>query len=93
MQQLVLNNYKRQHKFEITQVLKEKPKENHAWIITTSLAQRDRVLKRKFVVNNELICPMANNLEKLIEVELAKKNCLMLIAINLNIHKNIEEVE
>jgi hypothetical protein len=74
-------------------VLKEKPKDNHAWIITTSPTLRDRVVNRKVAVNSELIYPTANNSEKLIEVEPAKKNCLMLIAINLNIHKNTEEVE
>jgi hypothetical protein len=93
MQQLVTDSYKRRHKFEITQVLKARPEDSHAWIITASPEKHDRVLKHKVAVNGELLRPTANSSEKLTEAELAKKNCLMLIAVNLNMNKTTEEVE
>jgi deoxyribodipyrimidine photolyase len=93
MQQLVSDSYKLVYKFEVTQVFKRRPEDNHAWIISTLPEQRDKTMKHKVAINGELIRPTANNSEKLIEAELAKKNCLMFIAMNLNIHKNMEEVE
>jgi hypothetical protein len=93
MQQMVPDSYKRRYKFEITQVLKTKTEDSHAWVITASPEQRDRILKHKVAVNGELLRPTTNTSEKLTEVELAKKNYLMLIAVNLNMNKNTEEVE
>jgi hypothetical protein len=67
-------------------VLKARPKDSHAWVITASPEQRNRILKHKVVVNGELLRPTANTSEKLKEAELAKKNYLMLIAVNLNMN-------
>jgi hypothetical protein len=50
-------------------------------------------MKHKAAINGELIRPTTNNSEKLTEAELAKKNCLMLIAVNLNMNKTTEEIE
>jgi hypothetical protein len=93
MQQLVTDSYKRRREFEITQVLKVRPEDSHTWVITVSPEQRDRILKHKVAVNGELFHPTANTSEKLTEAELAKKNYLMLIAVNLNMNKTMEEVE
>lgn len=60
-------------------MIKRKLEDSHAWLIITSLEQRNKTLKHKVAVNGELIRPTANNSEKLIEAKLAKKNCLILM--------------
>jgi hypothetical protein len=74
-------------------VLKAKPKDSHAWVITALPEQRYGVLKHKVAVNKELLYPTTNTSEKLTEAKLTKKNCLMFIAVNLNMNKSTEEVE
>jgi hypothetical protein len=93
MQQMIADNYRRRYEFEVTQVIKNKLEDSHVWIITTSPKQRNKTMKHKVAINGDLICPTTNNLEKLTEAKLAKKNCLMLIAVNLNMYKTTEEVE
>jgi deoxyribodipyrimidine photolyase len=93
MQQMIVDSYRRRYEFEVTQVIKSKLEDSHAWIITTSPEQRNKTMKHKVAINGELIRSTTNNSEKLTKAELAKKNCLMLIAVNLNMHKTTEEVE
>jgi hypothetical protein len=93
MQQIITDSYRRRYEFEVTQVIKSRLENNHAWLITTSPEQRNKTMKHKAAINGELIRPTTNNLEKLTEAELAKKNCLILIAVNLNMKKTTEEIE
>jgi hypothetical protein len=51
MQQLVPDRYKRRYEFEITEVLKTKLKDSHAWVIIESPEQRDKVPKYKVAIN------------------------------------------
>ena len=90
---MIAHSYRQRYEFEVTQVIKSKLEDSHAWIITTSPKQHNKTMKHKVAINSEFIRPTTNNLENLTEAKLAKKNSLMLILVNLNIYKTIEEVE
>jgi hypothetical protein len=93
MQQIITDSYRRRYEFEVTQVIKSRLEDSHAWLITTSPEQRNKTMKHKAAINGKLIHPTTNNSKKLTEAELAKRNYLILIAVNLNMNKTIEEIE
>jgi hypothetical protein len=72
---IVSDSFRRSKEFEITQVLKAIEQE-HAFLVASSPKQRNIILRSALAVEGELITPTA--------VEIARKNCLVLIAKNLN---------
>ena len=88
---MVKDSFKRRKEFEITQVLKGVEQE-HAYVIVASLDQRNKIICFSLAVDGELIAPTPT-CEKLTAAAIAKKNCLVLIAKNLNKGVNAAQVE
>jgi hypothetical protein len=88
---IIRESFKRNKEFEITQVLKNTEQE-HAFVIAASLDQRSRILRSAVAVEGEIISPTSTK-EKLSTAMIARKNCLVLIAKNLNKASNPEQVE
>jgi hypothetical protein len=80
--QIVRDSFNRSKEFEVTQVLKGVDQE-FAYIIASSLEQHSKIMRSALAVENELITPTLIR-EKLSAAAIAKKNCLVLIARNLN---------
>jgi hypothetical protein len=85
---IVTDSFKRNKEFESTQVLKSTEQE-YAFVIAASLDQRSRTLRSAVAVEGEIISPTPTK-EKLTATMIAKKNCLVLIAKNLNKASNPE---
>jgi hypothetical protein len=88
---IVTDSFKRSKEFEIMQVLKSTDQE-HTFVIAASPDQRSRILRCAVVVEGEIITPTSTK-EKLTAAMIAKKNCLVLIAKNLNKASSPEQVE
>ena len=56
---------------------------DHAYIVASSLDQRSKILRSSIAIESELIAPTPVR-EKLSALDTARKNCLVLIARNLN---------
>ena len=88
---VVCDSFKRSKEFEITQVLKG-PDHDYAYVIAASLDQRNKILRFSLVVDGEIIEPTPTRV-KLMAAAIARKNCLVLIAKNLNKGANSAQVE
>ena len=66
---------------------------NFAWIATTSPEQLHKLHSLKIPVMDELLQPSRATGEILTEEEVAKRNCLVLIAKNLNLIKSMKDTE
>ena len=67
--------------------------DNFAWIATTSPDQLRKLHERKILVFDEILQPTCATEKTLTEDEVAKRNCLVLIAKTLNLIKNTEDTE
>lgn len=90
--EIVTDSFKRGTGFEITKVTK-RVGDSFAWLATTSPEQLKKIVIHKIPVHGELLQPAAQPNESLTEDEIAKRNCLVLIAKNLNQVKNVEATE
>jgi hypothetical protein len=88
---MVRDSFKRNKEFEITQVLKGIDQE-HAYVIASSPDQCSKILRFSLAVEGELIAPTPIH-EKLTAAAIARKNCLVLIAKNLNKGISAAQVE
>jgi hypothetical protein len=88
---IIRESFKRNKEFEITQVLKNIEQE-HVFVIAASPDQRSCILRSAVAVEGEIISPIPTK-EKLTAAMIARKNCLVLIAKNLNKASNPEQVE
>ena len=79
---IIRDSFNRFKEFKITQILKGVDQE-HAFVITSIFEQRSKILRSAVAVEGELITPMFTK-EKRTVAKVAKKNCLVLIAKNLN---------
>ena len=79
---IINGSFKHSKEFKIIQVLKA-TKEEHAFVVASSPKQRSIILRSALAVEGELITSTVTG-EKLIATEIARKNCLVLIAKNLN---------
>jgi hypothetical protein len=82
LEMIVRDSFRRNKEFEITQVLKG-ANSYHAYIITSSPDQHSKVLRSVVAIEGELVTPIPVR-EKLLATNIARKNCLVLIARNLN---------
>ena len=89
---IVTNSFKRRQNFEITKVTK-RIGDYFAWCGTTSPEQLKKILKHTITIGSEVLKPVAQTLEGLTEEEIAKRNCLVLIAMNLNQTKSTTATE
>ena len=80
---IVEESFTTDHQFEITKVTK-KIGDDFAWIASTSPKQLRMLKRNKISVYRELLQPSIQFAETLIEDELAKSKCLLLIAKNFN---------
>ena len=92
LQSIIPDSFNRGDELEIVKVTK-KVGDNFAWIATTSPDQLRKLHERKLPVLGELLQPSHAIGETLTEDEVAKRNCLILIAKNLNLIKNTEDTE
>jgi hypothetical protein len=88
---IVRDSFKRSKEFEIMRVLKS-ANQKHASVIAAFPDQRSGILWSAVVVEGEIITPTPTK-EKLIAAMIAKKNCLVLIAKNLNKALSPKQVE
>jgi hypothetical protein len=88
--QIVKESFRRGHEFEITQVNKAIG-EDHAYIVAASPEQREKIIKLQVTIDKQIIAPSAAA-RKLTAKEVAKKNCLVIIARNLNLTQPTSEV-
>ena len=79
---IVRDSFKQNKEYEITQVLKGLDHE-HTYVIAASPDQRNKILRFSLTVDGELISPTPTRV-KLTTAAIARKNCLVLIAKNLN---------
>ena len=79
---IVRDSFCRNKEYEITQVLKGAD-QDHAYIVATSPEQRSKMIRFSLAIDGEIIAPTPTRV-KLTAVEIARKNCLVLIAKNLN---------
>jgi hypothetical protein len=82
LEMIVRDSFSRNKEFEITQVLKGVDSD-HAYVVATSPDQRSNILRSSIAIEGELIAPTPVR-EKLSAIDIARKNCLVLIAKNLN---------
>jgi hypothetical protein len=88
---LVRDSFHRYKEFEVTQVLKGVD-QDHAFIIASSPEHRSKMIRFSLAIEGELIAPQPTR-TKLIVVEIAKRNYLVLIAKNLNKGIAPEQIE
>ena len=88
---MVRDSFKRNKEFEITQVFKGTDQE-HAYVIASSPDQHNKIIRLSLAVDGELIEPTPTR-EKLTTTAIARKNCLVLIAKNLNKGVSATEIE
>ena len=79
---IIRDSFNRFKEFEIIQILK-RVDEEHAYIVASSLEQCNKIFRSAVAIEGELITPMLTR-ENLTATEITKKNCLVLIAKNLN---------
>jgi hypothetical protein len=79
---IIRDDFRHSKEFKITQVLKGAEQE-HAYIVTFSPKQRSKALRFSLAIEGELISPTLPK-GKLSVAEIVRKNCLVLIAKNLN---------
>ena len=79
---LIKDSFRRCKEFQITQILKGLD-QDHIDIVASSPKQRSKMLRSTVAIKEELITSTLTK-EKLTVAEFAKKNCLVLIAKNLN---------
>ena len=79
---IVSDSFNRNKEFKITQVLKGSGAD-HAYVVASSLDQRSKILRSAVAIKNELVTPTLVR-ERLSAIDIAKKNCHVLIAKNLN---------
>jgi hypothetical protein len=88
---LVKDSFHRSKEFKVTQVLKGVD-QDHAFVIASSPEQRSKMLRFLLAIDGELIAPTPTR-TKLSATEIAKRNCLVLIAKNLNKGLAPEQIE
>jgi hypothetical protein len=91
LEMIVRDSFRRNKEFEIIQVLKGADSD-HAYMVTSSLDQRSKVLRSAVAIEGELVTPIPVR-EKLSATDIARKNCLVLIARNLNKGASPAQVE
>ena len=89
---IVKDNFRRKIEYEIMQVQKS-PKDNHAFLITTSPEQHMKMIKSQVVIVGEILTPITTRPTKLTDKEKAKRNGLVLIVQNINRAKPVAEVK
>ena len=88
--EIVEEGFKRGQELEITSVQKN-TKETWAWLVAPTPTQAEKIVKFKATFRNEIIVPTIKTGERLTPIQLAKKNCLMLILQGLKLTKTMEE--
>jgi hypothetical protein len=88
---VVRDNFRCNKEYEITQVLKEID-QDHAYVVAASPEQRSKIMRFSLAIEGEIIAPTPTRV-KLSTAEIAKKNCLVLIAKNLNKGLTPEQIE
>lgn len=79
---IVRDSFWKNKEFEITQVHKGADSD-HVYVVAASPDQRSNILRSSIAIEGELVAPTLVK-EKLSVVDIARKNCLVLIAKNLN---------
>jgi hypothetical protein len=87
----VRDSFSRNKEFKITQVLKGADSD-YAYLVTASPNQRSKVLRSSVAIEGKLVAPTPVR-EKLSTIDIARKNCLVLIARNLNKRSSPVQVE
>jgi hypothetical protein len=90
LMQIVKESFRCGHEFEITQVNKA-TREDHAYIVAASPEQQEKIIKFQVTIDKQGIASRATA-HKLTAKEVAKKNCLVIIARNLNLTQPTSEV-
>jgi hypothetical protein len=88
---LVRDSFHCSKEFEVTQVLKG-VNQDHVFIIASSPEQRSKMMRFSLAIEGELIASTSTR-TKLTAVEIAKRNCLVFIAKNLNKGITPEQIE
>jgi hypothetical protein len=92
LQTVVEESFERGHEFEITHVQK-KSAESFGWLLPPSPEQADKITKHKVPIFGELLQPVISSGEPLSEVDIARRNCLVLIAKNISLSRTTEQIE
>ena len=92
LKSIVTDSFARRQDFEITKVTKRMG-DYFAWCGTTSPEQLQIFLRYTITIGGEVLRPIAQRLEGLTEEQIAKRNCLVLIAKNLNQTKSTMTTE
>jgi hypothetical protein len=88
--EIVEEGFKRGQELEITSVQKN-TKETWAWLVAPTPTQAEKIVKFKATFRNEIIAPTIKTGERLTPIQLAKKNCLMLVLQGLKLTKTVDE--
>jgi hypothetical protein len=88
--QIVKDSFRKGFEYEIMQVNKN-TKEDHAYVITTSPEQLEKILKFQISINNQILTPSVTA-KRLTAKEVSKKNCLVIIGKNLNLSQSASDV-
>jgi hypothetical protein len=81
--QIIKDSFRRGHEFEVTQ-LNKGINEDHAYIVAASPEQKAKIQRYHISIDNGVVIPTVAA-RRLSAKEVAKKNCLVLIAKNLNL--------
>ena len=92
LKSIVTDSFARRQDFEINKVTKRMGN-CFAWCGTTSLEQLQKILRYAITIGGEVLRPVAQMSKGLTEEEIAKRNCLVLIAKNLNQTKSTTAIE
>jgi hypothetical protein len=87
---IIKDSFRREHEFEVTQ-LNKGINEDQAYIVVASSEQKAKIQKYHVSIDNELVIPIAVA-RRLSAKEVTKKNCLVLIAKNLNLTQPVSDV-
>jgi hypothetical protein len=87
---IVKESFSRGFEFEITQ-LNKSTSEDHAYIITALLEQKDKIQRYQVSIDNKILTPSAT-MRQLSAKEIARKNCLVFIAKNPNLAQRASDI-
>lgn len=92
LQTVVEESFVRGHEFEITHV-QNKASESYGWLLPPSPEQADKITRYKVPIFGEILQPIISSGEPISEEDIARRNCLVLIAKNLNLSKPTDQIE
>lgn len=87
---ILVDTFKRDHKYEITRINKQVG-QTRTWIMAPTLAHIEKIEKFRVTSSNEIIQGHVNTNLRLTDDDKAKNRCITLVLFNLNQHKTMVE--